>query len=91
MADLEDAGDKNKSDFMTAGGTLLTNINYKVTALLFMILVVCFSDLFVDVVLTEVPDAIVTGQVTTKGTLIQVACVTFGYVASDLLVKYGFL
>ena len=91
MADLEDVRDKQKSDFMTAGSTVITAVNYKVAALLFFISMIIFSDLFVDNVLINTPDAISAGQVTTKGTLIQIGCLIAGYIASDLAVKYEFL
>ena len=88
MADLEDIRDAKKSDFMTAGSSLITSINYKVVVLLFFISLIIFSDLFVESILTPIPDMVIAGQVTTKGTLIQIVCLIVGYIASDLAVKY---
>ena len=88
MADIEDIHDSKKSDFMTAGSSIITSINYKVAILLLFISFIIFSDLFVDSVLAPIPEAVIAGQVTTKGTLIQIIFLIIGYIASDLSVKY---
>jgi len=88
MADIEDVCDSKKSDFMSAGSSIITSINYKVAILLLFISFIIFSDLFVDSVLAPIPEAVIAGQVTTKGTLIQIIFLIIGYIASDLSVKY---
>ena len=88
MADIVDINECKKSDFMTAGSSLAASINFKVTILLFFISLIIFSDLFVESFLVNIPNSVIAGQVTTKGTLIQIMCLTAGYIASDLAVKY---
>jgi hypothetical protein len=81
----------NKTDFMNISGNILTNINYKVTFLLFIMGMLLFSDVFIENVLTKFKDTVDGECTTTKGTIIQLLLLIISYIVLDLLVKYKFL
>lgn len=80
-----------KTDLMKVTGNLITNINYKVGFLLFMIGILIFSDLFIENVLKNFKGSTVGECTTTKGTLLQLMFLIIAYIILDLVVKYGFL
>lgn len=80
-----------KTDFMQLTGNLITDINYKVAFLLFVIGMIVFSDVFIDNVISKI-DGTVDGEITTsKGTILQLLFLVIGYVIADLVVKYEVL
>ena len=81
----------NKTDFMNISGNILTNINYKVTFLLFIVGMILFSDVFMENVLIKFNDTVDGECTTTKGTIIQLLLLIISYIVLDLLVKYKFL
>ena len=85
------SSDNDKTDFMNVSGNILTNINYKVTFLLFIIGMLLFSDVFIENILIKFSDTVDGECTTTKGTLIQLILLVIAYIALDLLVKYNFL
>ena len=77
----------NKSDFVTMGGSLLWQINFKVGLYLLIIGMVLFSDIFIDGVLYKI-DGTTHGEcTTTKGTMIQLILFILAYLVLDILVK----
>lgn len=88
------SGKKSKSkktDFMAMTGNLLTNINYKVAFLLFIMGMIVFSDVFIDGILSGFSDTVDAECTTTKGTMLQLMFMTIAYILIDLLVQYEWL
>lgn len=81
----------NKTDLMKMTGNLLSNINYKVAFLLFVVSVVIFSDVFIDNVLHGIDGAIEGDSTTTKGTMVQLIFMIVSYIFIDLIVQYEVL
>ena len=80
-----------KTDLMKMTGNLLTNINYKVAFLLFVVSMVLFSDVFIDTVLNKFSDSVEGECTTTKGTMLQLLFMIFAYIVLDLIVHYELL
>lgn len=81
----------NKSDFMKLSGNLLSNINWKVSFLLFIVGMLIFSDVFIDNVLRQFSGTVEVECTTTKGTMMQLTCIVLVYIFLDLMVKYDWL
>jgi len=76
------------SDLIEVSGNIVTRVNWKVSALLFIICVVVFSDLFVETFLEGT--ALASGDnPTNDGTFVQIFTVIGGYILADLAVSYG--
>ena len=80
-----------KTDFMKMTGNLISNINYKVAFLLFMIGMIIFSDIFIDGFLSHMSDTVSGECPTTKGTMLQLLFMVIAYIIVDLIVQYGWL
>ena len=80
-----------KTDFMAVGGNLISNINYKVAFLLFIVSMVIFSDVFIENVISKFDGAVAGECTSTKGTMVQLTCVVIAYILLDLVVKYEFI
>jgi hypothetical protein len=83
--------DSKKTDLMRVTGNILSNINYKVAFLLFLISAIIFSDIFMENVLERINGAVDGLCTTSKGTLIQMIFLVLGYIIIDLVVKYEVL
>ncbi len=80
-----------KTDFMRMTGNLISNINYKVAFLLFMIGMIVFSDIFIDGFLSHISDTVSGECPTTKGTMLQLLFMVIAYIILDLVVQYDWL
>jgi hypothetical protein len=80
-----------KTDFMRMTGNLISNINYKVAFLLFMIGMIVFSDIFIDGFLSHINDTVSGECPTTKGTMLQLLFMVLAYIILDLVVQYDWL
>ena len=80
-----------KTDFMKMTGNLISNINYKVAFLLFMIGMIIFSDIFIDGFLSHISDSVAGECPTTKGTMLQLLFMVLAYIILDLVVQYDWL
>jgi hypothetical protein len=81
----------NSTDLMKLSGGVLSNINYKVAFMLFVISIVIFSDVFIDTVIRPFGNTVEAECTTTKGTMIQLLFLTISYILIDLIVKYEIL
>jgi hypothetical protein len=86
--DVEPRKNNKKTDLMKMTGNLLTNINYKVAFLLFIVGIIIFSDVFVDGVLSKFSNTVDGGYATTKGTILQLVFFVLAYILLDLITKY---
>lgn len=77
----------NKDDFVSMGSDLFQGINWKVSFFLFILGVLIFSDVFIELFLVSINDAVEGDTTTTKGTMIQLFSLTLGYIIIDLLVQ----
>jgi hypothetical protein len=80
-----------KTDFLKVGGNILTNINYKVAFLLFVVSMIIFSDTFIENVIYKFNGTNNGACTTTKGTLLQLTFMVISYIILDLIVKYDLL
>lgn len=80
-----------KTDLMKMTGNLLSNINYKVAFLLFVVSMILFSDVFIEGVLSGFSGAVDGDCTTTKGTMLQLLFMVIAYIILDLIVKYDIL
>ncbi len=81
----------NKTDLMKISGGILSNINYKMAFLLFIIGIIIFSDVFIDNIIRPFGDTVDAECSSTKGSMIQLSFLTIGYLILDLIVKYEIL
>ena len=79
------------TDLVSETTNLLLNVNYKVAFLLFLVGLIIFSDIFVQLILNNVKNAVDGLSITTKGTTIQLSILSLSYLIIDLLVKYEFI
>ena len=79
--------DSPKDDFPSMFGELFSNINWKIAFILFIIGILIFSDVFIELFLIRVSGAVEGDRPTTKGTIIQLAFYSLSYVMTDLLVS----
>ncbi len=80
-----------KTDLMKMTGNLLSNINYKVAFLLFVISMIIFSDVFIEGVLSGIDGTVEGDCTTTKGTMLQLMFMVIIYILLDLIVQYDIL
>jgi hypothetical protein len=73
-------------DFVSIFSDISYNVNWKIAFFLFLLGFLIFSDVFIDLFLNGFSDAVYAGTPTTKGTTIQLLCLTLGYIIIDLLV-----
>jgi hypothetical protein len=85
----ENTSKSKKSDFMSLGGNVFYNINYKLPIFMFLIGMLIFSDLFIENCLYN--SAVDGEMATTKGTMIQLLLFCIILVVLDLLIKYKFI
>lgn len=87
----EKISDDNTTDFVKLTGGLLANINYKVAAIMMAVGLLIFSDIFVGGFMSGVEGATFEGDVTSKGTVLQLLIFVMVYIIADVLVKYEVL
>ncbi len=80
-----------KTDLMKMTGNLLSNINYKVAFMLFVISMIIFSDVFIEGVLSGISGTVEGDCTTTKGTMLQLLFMVIAYILLDLIVQYEVL
>jgi hypothetical protein len=80
----EDDTAKNGDDFISMGSDLARRINWKIAAFLFIIGVFVMSDVFIGNILIKCSNCEVDGVATSKGTMIQLFCMSLAYIALDL-------
>jgi len=83
--------DNSKSDFMEVGGNIFTNVPYKLTFFMFFIGMLLFSDLFINNVLSGIPDTVDGECPTSKGTIIQLLLYCLSLIICDLMIKYKWI
>lgn len=90
--EIESNDDKcKKTDFVSVGGNIISNINLKVAFFIFLLGMVIFSDIFITI-LGKFSSANVDGScTTTQGTFIQLLLLVIGYIILDLLVSGGYI
>lgn len=76
----------DKDDFISLINDLFYSINYKIAIFLFIIGILIFSDVFIELFLNPISGAVYGDIPTTKGTTIQLLALTVGYILIDLLV-----
>lgn len=81
----------DKDDFPSMFTDLFAGIQFKVAFFLFLVMIFVFSDVYVDLVLTNIDGAVYGDMPTTKGSVIQITFVTICYIIIDLLVQGKFL
>ncbi len=95
MADYESFDEapkyNGKDDFPGMITDLIKRTNWKVAFFLFILGVLIFSDVFINLFLISIKDAVEGDTPTQKGTIIQLVALTIGYVICDLLVQGGFI
>jgi hypothetical protein len=80
-----------RDDFPSMTTDLVRRVNWKVALLLFVIGVLIFSDVFIDLFLVSMKDTVEGDCPTSKGTVIQLTCLVLSYVIIDLLVQGEFI
>lgn len=70
---------------------LVQNINWKTAIFIFMFGVFIFSDVFVEIFLTNIDGSVYGDTTTTKGTMIQLMFLTIGYIIIDVLIRSDFI
>lgn len=78
-------------DFPSIAVDVVGKINWKMAIFLFTMMVFVLSDVFIELSLSGVKDAVEGDCPTTKGTLIQIIVIVIGYIILDLLTKGGIL
>ncbi len=78
-------------DFPSMMTDMIKGINWKVSIFLFVLMIFIFSDLYIELFLNSIQDAVEGDCPTTKGTMIQIISVVVGYIVLDLLVQGKFL
>jgi hypothetical protein len=86
--DLEEVVSSKKSggDFLSMGGSFFSKINFKMGIILYIVLLVLFSDIFINGVITKFDNAVVLGNLNTKGTHITLMFFTLAYIILDFMV-----
>jgi hypothetical protein len=78
---------KCKDDLPSMFSDLFGSINYKTAIFLFILGILIFSDVFIELVLAPLDGAVYGDAPTNKGTIIQLLALTFGYIMIDLLAQ----
>ena len=89
--EIDENDETNKTDFVNVGSSVIGNINAKLFAFMYIIGVIIFSDLFIDSVLSKIPNAVDGEYATTKGTLTQLTTLCVASMMVDVLIKYKWL
>jgi hypothetical protein len=64
---------------------LFNSVNYKIAFFLFILGIIIFSDVFIELFLVPISGAVYGDVPTNKGTTIQLLMLTLGYIVIDLL------
>jgi hypothetical protein len=76
---------ESNDDFPSIFTDIFKTINWKVAFFMYLLAIVIFSDVFIDIMLTK--DSIYGDCPNTKGTMIQITFLIIGYIIIDLLVQ----
>ena len=79
--------DNCRDDLPGMFSDLFSSINYKTAIFLFILGVLIFSDVFIDLFLMPIDGAVYADAPTNKGTFIQLLLLTFGYIIIDLMIQ----
>jgi len=85
--DVEYLGCDGGDDFISLGRDMLMRIPFKKAAFLLVFMVLIFSNVFINTVLTRIPQALELGVPTTRGTMIQITIIIVAYIVLDILVN----
>lgn len=80
-----------KSDFFIMGAEAFNAVEWKVSVLLFFIAIIILSDVYCDGILNRFDGAMVDGEVTAKGTVLQVVSIVLFYNVVNVLVRNDFI
>lgn len=83
--------DTKKTDFVKISSNLVSNISIKIGFFLFIIGMFIFSDIFIDGILSNIPDTVHGECTTTKGSMIQLLLFVIAYLILDIAVKFEWL
>lgn len=78
-------------DFPSMMTDMFHGVPWKVSLFLFIIMVLTFSDIYIELFLNSVDGAVEGDCPTTKGTMIQIVTTIICYIVLDLLVQGHFL
>lgn len=70
---------------------LIKKINIKTALFIFIIGIFLFSDIFIEHILSSIPDATDGIETTTKGTIIQLTILSIAYIIFDMLIQCNIL
>jgi len=77
----------SSDDLPSITSDIFNAINYKVMFFIFLLGILIFSDVFIELFLAPINGAVYADVPTNKGTIIQLLVLTVGYALADLLVK----
>jgi hypothetical protein len=77
----------NKDDFSTMLIDLFKKVNLKIAIFLFLLGIFIFSDIFIEMILSQFSGSVEGSETTTKGTIIQLIFISVSYIILDLLVQ----
>ncbi len=83
--------DHKKSDLMSISGSIISKINYKISIFLFIVGMILFSDVFINSVLSKIPNSVSGECTTTKGTVLQLTILCLFYLTADLFSQAGWM
>ena len=83
--------DNNRDDFSFIIFDVFRRINFKIAFVIFFIGIFIFSDIFIENVLDIFSGTTEAGEVTGKGTTIQLMFLAIGYIFADLLAQGEFI
>lgn len=78
-------------DFPSMLTDMFKGVPWKVSFFLFIIMIFIFSDLYIELFLSSIPDTLDGDSPTTKGTILQITTTIICYIILDLLVQGEFL
>jgi hypothetical protein len=80
-----------RSDFYTICAAIIGAVEWKVSILLFFIGVIVLSDIYQEGILTRINGATRDGEVTARGTMLQIATIVVFYNVFNVLVRNNFI
>lgn len=78
---------KQKNDLIGLSGDLITSLNFKLASFVYLIGVMIFSDVFAENILSNISGIYENGEISTKGTMIQLLLLCIVILIMDLLIK----
>ena len=74
-------------DFPSMLWSFLSNINWKLAIIMFIIGVIIFSDVFINMFIAKIPNTMNVNIVNSKGSVIQLLCYTLSLVLADSAIR----